>query len=1109
MSEEQKALTQNKESSSRENPLKSSENGVGTMETVKVDQDKHKSLLVLNESNDADIILYIYSGWSPFCATSTLSKIIQPKQKYLYREKTSFKFQLVANFKNKRERNDMQMDCEEKGEKHKQNVDEKRKENEKENENKRQKASEEQEENEKQCENKDQKKNDERKKNERQNKKKEEQKENEEIMESNEQKKDKEREESKGQKESEDRKKNEEQIGNEEQKENEKQKEKNERKENDEQKEIEKQKESEEQNRNKERRENEKQNKNEERIENQEGKENEERKENKEKKKNKEQNEGGKKEEIDDPNRNEGRKENNKQNKKREKEECDEQNRNEKQNESNKQNEKQKENEGQKEKPKQKKKNLLGPQRLYDDKLIRITESLDCRQESLADFPNEKRVCLRKINREKELATGAGQLNLYEILGLDMEEIRKMEKNDAMKAIKKAFNNQIRIWHPDKNFGDGEIAMQIIFAKEILLDDARRARYHNGVDYDTGWFSLKRWKSIFWPECCSKEQNTAFWRRIFMSGASLGLAVGGGVLSACTAGTATPVVAMCAAIFAAGCTVGGGQSLMYTVSKESIVDGCEAKKWAQETAKGFTIGGITGGFAAAYTATTAAAEVAANLGEEAVECTYEVVKVGVKRIAGNVIKAMPGKMMGAATKTTKDFIYERLNDSVENQPPLDHVKRCAKNLISDVVISAVSKEFDTAKKLIKGEMREDCCKIRNEGKKAGCLSQISEGEADGISQEVFESGAGTILEGMTEFMENCLGEPEHGVDRDKENEKPRELKVKEKNVEELHQDTVSQDIEDEVGSNKEQIEPEKTLKSYCPINVSRNQTECDTLHAVNEENGERSDKQTEPAKSANFGEVGGKERLNPNKIKTLVPSEKSEIGEGGKLNEGKINEELTENTLVFVEDHFGDSETTFFTYQPSCRNEQAGNHVHSTKVEESLELRTQIDRLNVFIDDQHKQCVITEEAIATETSNDESFPEYQETNNQVDEEETGGEFLHGIIKYRSKGDWFSRMNVAFTSDGESCEKIVSGDGTRVYIPANATNIEVRFQVSRPHWGFIQKYDRFNKTWCQPYEPHVFRYDRPPIRTFTISGNLWWEAVMRVSDEYHEETKEMS
>ena len=92
---------------------------------------------------------------------------------------------------------------------------------------------------------------------------------------------------------------------------------------------------------------------------------------------------------------------------------------------------------------------------------------------------------------------------------------------------------------------------------------------------------------------------------------------------------------------------------------------------------------------------------------------------------------------------------------------------------------------------------------------------------------------------------------------------------------------------------------------------------------------------------------------------------------------------------------------------------------------------------------------------------------------------------------------------------EKIVKEVLGSGSSVDIPSVARDIEVKFQVQRPFWGDICKYDRFGGFWCKPYQPHVFCYDSPPIhRTFTISGGLWYEAVMRVSNEYHEETKEM-
>ena len=102
------------------------------------------------------------------------------------------------------------------------------------------------------------------------------------------------------------------------------------------------------------------------------------------------------------------------------------------------------------------------------------------------------------------------------------------------------------------------------------------------------------------------------------------------------------------------------------------------------------------------------------------------------------------------------------------------------------------------------------------------------------------------------------------------------------------------------------------------------------------------------------------------------------------------------------------------------------------------------------------------------------------------------------------------MIVTYLLNGEQIEEEVSGNGRIVVeIPLDARQVKVRFQVRRPAWGDIMKYDRFKKMWCKPSEPHVFCYEKPPLaRTFTISGNLWWEAVMRVSDEYHEETLEM-
>jgi len=118
------------------------------------------------------------------------------------------------------------------------------------------------------------------------------------------------------------------------------------------------------------------------------------------------------------------------------------------------------------------------------------------------------------------------------------------------------------------------------------------------------------------------------------------------------------------------------------------------------------------------------------------------------------------------------------------------------------------------------------------------------------------------------------------------------------------------------------------------------------------------------------------------------------------------------------------------------------------------------------------------------------------------------EMFDGKVRYISQGYWISKMIVSFLVNGEEITKQVRGSGKYINIPYNARKIKVRFKVWRPPWRDILKYDRFQKCWCKPYEPHVFQYETPPIRTFTIWGVMHWEAVMIVTDEHHIETNEM-
>ena len=118
---------------------------------------------------------------------------------------------------------------------------------------------------------------------------------------------------------------------------------------------------------------------------------------------------------------------------------------------------------------KREKKQLMGPVKWVEDTLIKVTESLDCITQNLADYPQEKRICLRKMHFRNELMHTSGQVNWYDVLGLDMTECRKLKENELKEKIKKAYHEKIRIWHPDKNNNNGEMAMLIFCGKRDFV----------------------------------------------------------------------------------------------------------------------------------------------------------------------------------------------------------------------------------------------------------------------------------------------------------------------------------------------------------------------------------------------------------------------------------------------------------------------------------------------------------------------------------------------------------------------------------------------------------------------------------------------------------------
>ena len=94
------------------------------------------------------------------------------------------------------------------------------------------------------------------------------------------------------------------------------------------------------------------------------------------------------------------------------------------------------------------------------------------------------------------------------------------------------------------------------------------------------------------------------------------------------------------------------------------------------------------------------------------------------------------------------------------------------------------------------------------------------------------------------------------------------------------------------------------------------------------------------------------------------------------------------------------------------------------------------------------------------------------------------------------------MLVDYEENGEEKHQEGHGGGSLILLPNNATNIKVRFRVMRSPgiWSDVKKYDRFQKCWVKPIQPHIFEYDTPESCTYTLAGNLYYEAVTKISGD---------
>ena len=717
------------------------------------------------------------------------------------------------------------------------------------------------------------------------------------------------------------------------------------------------------------------------------------------------------------------------------------------------------------------KQTLLKPKTWDADKLLKVTEDLCLTEGKLEDFPSEKRVCLRKLQRDKELNTTSGKRNLYAILGLDMDQIRHMPREEQKEAIKKGFREQIKRWHPDKNFGDEDNAKEIIMAHEVLSDDEMRAQYHNEADYHKGWLSLSRWRAIFNPERFTIEQQKAYKKRMIMFAASLGIAIGGIVLTVVTAGLAAPAVVAAGGVLGGALTGAGVQSLQHTVNEKSVVTGeCNTKQWLLKAGIGFFSGAVIGGAAVGITAGVA------GLGSSAMESAavttgqYIGIGAGTGAVGGAVssIASDAGrKFVDGEEVTLKQVAYRAAFGA-----SIGAVAGIAGGAVSKALVGGQS---SAATANLEAEVGEQIAILTGARRLTNVLTR-------NIPRALTESGTEAVMGTAAQFVEERLDDsvenqsPGQHLVRGAANFSCNALKVGVRNT-----------VTGLFSHAKNEIKVSKRVKKYSnddkSVRLGNKRVERQKLSL---ENNEHLVKYEESSCSATYQpleseELSEDETYSRSKfriyIETDVPSEQ--------IDPLRANEYV--NPVVNIDGGVG-------------VNDSRGKVKHE-RFEENKEHLIKWGKSACSLTD---QLLESDELLVNETS---PLPAVSEEACVLDKRESDP--LEDMkIKYISEGAWMSKMIVSFFLNGKRTTQKVRGSGKFVTIPSRARGIEVKFQVSRPFWGDVMKYNRFKKAWLRPYEPHVFWYDKPANRTFTISGNLWWEAVMGVTNEYHEETKEL-
>ncbi|XP_028403143.1 uncharacterized protein LOC114525880 [Dendronephthya gigantea] len=760
------------------------------------------------------------------------------------------------------------------------------------------------------------------------------------------------------------------------------------------------------------------------------------------------------------------------------------------------------------------------------DILLRVSGDDDIQVKDEELPLKEKQICLRRKNMKEEVSA-SGNKNLYEILRLDMKEVRKKSIEEQNEMIKKAYRSQLLRWHPDRNpeYGDKTICQKIIIAYKILKDPEARAAYDNIADYDKGWYSKWRWKGLFNAETYSDEQRKQHTRKIGLLILSSLLLAGGVGLTFLTAGMTEPV--------ALGIIAASGATFRCGISSRSrdLIDKAKAfKKYFSSLMIGAVGGAAVGGGVAEIAklldgkAKLALKDAKLSLERQiAIRMTRHVFRGFTNSVANNLdavladgqkitweefllhvlTDALLGGIAGLRGGLTENII-EKLVSAKDVAAAFEVISSSTPNRF-EVVTKIAVETFANLIEHLDDDVENNS--VEDDIKNGARLAAIAVGNhltmIDNEVPKIIEDG-----EDIT-GMEANSNETFHDISEetcDETKNYASSTTLAARNAKEtVGKDgiTTTSDNEESTGdsndmSDKFQKSNREIKQDDCGENAKGNSDKSDkTLHVympMPVETNVKGDftKRTPPYE---------KKETNYNECTQLAGQSMTYISK----------ESWSSKMLVDYEENGEEKHR---------EGEGSGSSIMLPDNATKIKVRFQVMRApGIWSDvkeyDHFKKCwveptkphIFEYDKPVSRTYTLDGNLYYEKVKRASTDDDN--EDKEKKLKYISKGSWSSKMLVDYEENGEEKHRESEGSGSLILIPNNATKIKVRFQVMRAPgiWCDVKEYDHFKKCWVEPTKPHIFEYDKPVSRTYTLAGNLYYEKVKRASTDDDNEDKE--